>query len=178
MAVEKLDKDDSTDDKKPAKKKSPVVKIILIVVGVLVLAGGGAGVAIFMSGGGGHGKGASEGHKEAASDKPNKAPAVYFAFDPAFVVNFQDDSSVRFLQITVEVMARDPLVIEAVKTHTPLIRNNLVMLFSTQTPESISTRQGKEKIRADALKEIQKIMKEQTGSTGVEAVYFTSFVMQ
>ncbi len=177
MAVEKLDKDESADDKKPAKKKSPVVKIILIFAGVLILAGAGAGVALYMNGGD-HGKSESAGHKEAGSDKAIKAPAVYFALDPAFVVNFQDESSVRFLQITVEVMARDPLVIEAVKTHTPLIRNNLVMLFGTQTPESVSTRQGKEKIRADALKEIQKIMKEQTGSTGVEAVYFTSFVMQ
>ena len=39
-------------------------------------------------------------------------------------------------------------------------------------------REGKEKLRADALAEIQKVMKAETGKPGVESVFFTSFVMQ
>lgn len=179
MAVEKLDKEESDGEKgeqKGGKKKSSLMKKLLILGGVLVLIGGGAGAAFFFLGNG-HGGEKGKGHDKAKAEQP-KAPPVYYAFDPAFVVNFKDESEVRFLQVTVEVMARDPLVIESVKTHTPVIRNNLIMLLSNQTVESISTVEGKEKVRAETLKEIQKILKKQTGSPGVEDVYFTGFVMQ
>lgn len=104
--------------------------------------------------------------------------ATYLDFDQPFVVNFQDEGALRYLQITISVMATDPKVIDAVKHHMPLIRNNLVMLFSGQTRETIISREGKEKIRADAQAEVQKILKEQTGNPGIKSLYFTSFVMQ
>lgn len=182
MAVQNLDKEDDKNEQvqEPVKKKLSMGKIIIILVSVLVLAGGGAG-AYFYFGQTPEGDAtasAAAGAKKGKSVNHAKAPPVYYAFDPAFVVNFQDNSAIRFLQVTIEVMSRDPLAIEAVKTHMPVIRNNLVLLLSSQTPENIMTREGKEKIRTDALKEMQKVMTEQTGSPSIEAVYFTGFVMQ
>ncbi len=182
MAVQNLDKED--DDKEqaapaPGKKKLSMGKIIIILVTVLVLVGGGVGAYFYF--GKTHKEDVTTAAGKGAGDKGAnsvKAAPVYYAFDPAFVVNFQDSSAVRFLQVTIEVMSRDPLAIEAVKTHMPVIRNSLVLLLSSQTPENIMTREGKEKIRSDALKEIQKVMTEQTGSPSIEAVYFTGFVMQ
>lgn len=176
MAVQNLDKEG--DENEPIvpeapKKKLSMGKIIIILVSVLVLAGGGAGAYFYFN------QQASAGAEAEGKDGSQvKGAPVYYAFDPAFVVNFQDSSAIRFLQVTIEVMSRDPVAIEAVKTHMPVIRNSLVLLFSSQTPENIMTREGKEKIRTDALKEIQKVMKEQTGSPSIEAVYFTGFVMQ
>jgi flagellar FliL protein len=178
MAVQNLDKEG--DENEPVvpeapKKKLSMGKIIIILVSVLVLAGGGAGAYFYFN----QPHQASAGAEAEGKDGGQvKAAPVYYAFDPAFVVNFQDSSAIRFLQVTIEVMSRDPVAIEAVKTHMPVIRNSLVLLFSSQTPENIMTREGKEKIRTDALKEIQKVMKEQTGSPSIEAVYFTGFVMQ
>lgn len=182
MAVQNLDKEDDENEQAqaPAKKKFSMGKIIIILVSVLVLAGGGAG-AYFYFGQTHEGDAtasAAAGEEKGKGVNHAKAAPVYYAFDPAFVVNFQDNSAIRFLQVTIEVMSRDPLAIEAVKTHMPVIRNSLVLLFSSQTPENIMTREGKEKIRTDALKEIQKVMTEQTGSPSIEAVYFTGFVMQ
>ena len=182
MAVQNLDKEDDKNEQvqEPVKKKFSMGKIIIILVSVLVLAGGGAG-AYFYFGQTPEGDAtasAAAGAKKGKSVNHAKAPPVYYAFDPAFIVNFQDNSAIRFLQVTIEVMSRDPLAIEAVKTHMPVIRNNLVLLLSSQTPENIMTREGKEKIRTDALKEMQKVMTEQTGSPSIEAVYFTGFVMQ
>jgi flagellar FliL protein len=130
--------------------------------------------------------------KEGANDKadadaeadedtnPDGTPrvAVYMDFEQPFVVNFQDEGQLRYLQITVSVMTKNPKVVEELKRHMPLIRNNLVMLFSGQTREGIISREGKEKIRKEAEAEVQKILKEQTGNPGVKALYFTSFVMQ
>jgi len=75
-------------------------------------------------------------------------------------------------------MSRHKEVEEQVKNHMPVIRNNLVLLFSSQTYDSVSTLEGKEALREEALTVIQKILEEETGDPGIEAVYFTSFVMQ
>lgn len=136
--------------------------------------------------------GGKEGDKEGDKDKaegegegeedtnPDGTPrvAVYMDIEQPFVVNFQDEGQLRYLQITISVMTKNPKVVEEMKRHMPLIRNNLVMLFSGQTREGIISREGKEKIRKEAEVEVQKILKEQTGNPGVKALYFTSFVMQ
>ncbi len=107
-----------------------------------------------------------------------KLPLNYIPLDPPFVVNFGGDTDIRFLQITLEVGTRDPEVVETIKEQRPAIRNSLVMLFSSQDPYALNTREGKEKLRDETLSEIQKVMKDETGSTAVENVFFTSFVMQ
>lgn len=121
-----------------------------------------------------------DGEAEADAEGGEGAAAVptYLDFDQPFVVNFQDEGQLRYLQITVSVMATDPKAIEEVKRHMPLIRNNLVMLFSAQTRESVISREGKEKLRKDAEAEVQKILKEQTKKPGIKSLFFTSFVMQ
>jgi len=116
--------------------------------------------------------------KTAKKRKKAKAPLNYVPMDPPFVVNFNADTDIRFLQITVEVGTRNPDVVELVKEHRPAIRNSLVMLFGNQDPHTLNTREGKEKLRSDTLAEIQKVMEDETGDTAVENVFFTSFVMQ
>ena len=60
----------------------------------------------------------------------------------------------------------------------PAIRNNLVLLFSSQSYERVSTLEGKEALREEALGVVQEVLEQETGDPGVEAVYFTSLVMQ
>lgn len=123
----------------------------------------------------GEGEGEGEGEE---GDAAAKREAVYMDFEQPFVVNFMDDNQLRYLQVSVAVMSHDAKMAELVKRHMPIIRNNLVMLFSNQTRVQIISREGKEKIRADAQAEVQKILKEQTGKPVIEALYLTSFVMQ
>jgi flagellar protein FliL len=119
-----------------------------------------------------------EGEDEGGEDGAAKKEAVYMDFEQPFVVNFMDENQLRYLQVSVAVMSHDAKMAELVKRHMPIIRNNLVMLFSNQTRVQIISREGKEKIRADAQAEVQKILKEQTGKPVIEALYLTSFVMQ
>ncbi len=113
----------------------------------------------------------------AEPEKP-KGPPVYVPLDPAFVVNLTDPSGLRFLQLQIEVMSRDPKVPDQIKQHMPRIRNALLLLLGQQKIAELSERSGKENLQAAVLVEIQKILKEEAGAPGVEAVYFTSFVMQ
>ncbi len=106
-----------------------------------------------------------------------KAAAVYYAIDPPLVVNFEDGSAVRFLQITMEVMAHDQKAIESVQKNIPLIRNNLLLVMSNRNYQALMSREGKEKLRAEALAELRAVQKKE-GGPDVDDLLFTSFVVQ
>jgi len=103
--------------------------------------------------------------------------AVFYAIDPPLVVNFEDGSAVRFLQITMEVMAHDAKAIESVQKNIPLIRNNLLLLMSNRDFQSMMTREGKEKLRQEALTEVRAVQKKQ-GGEDIDDLLFTTFVVQ
>ena len=106
-------------------------------------------------------------------------PPIYVNLDPPFVVNFEAESMVRFLQVTVSVMTRDPHSEETLKKHDPRIRNDLLMLLSNQHYEDISTREGKEKLRLASLDTVRAVVQSSGGESGkIEDLYFTAFVMQ
>jgi flagellar protein FliL len=116
---------------------------------------------------GGHGEGGEGGAKS----------ALYYAIDPPLVVNFEDGSVVRFLQITMEIMAHDQKAIDSVTKNMPLIRNNLLLLMSNRNYQSLMSREGKDKLREEALAEIRNVQKK-TGGEDVDDLLFTSFVVQ
>ncbi len=103
--------------------------------------------------------------------------SLYLALDPPLVVNFEDGAVVRFLQITMEVMTKEQAAIDGVQKNLPLIRNNLLLLMSNRDFAALMSREGKEKLRAEALAEVQDILKKQ-GSPAVDDLLFTSFVVQ
>ena len=103
--------------------------------------------------------------------------AVYYAIDPPLVVNFEDGSVVRFLQITMEVMAHDQKAIDSVQKNIPLIRNNLLLLMSNRNYKTMMSREGKEKLRQEALTEIRAVQKKE-GGPDIDDLLFTSFVVQ
>jgi flagellar FliL protein len=115
----------------------------------------------------------SGGHGEEGGAKSS----VYYAIDPPLVVNFEDGSAVRFLQISMEVMAHDEKAVESVQKNIPLIRNNLLLLMSNRDYQSMMSREGKEKLRQEALEEIRNVQKKQGGGD-VDDLLFTSFVVQ
>ena len=144
-------------------------KLILIAAAALVVIGGAAGFFVFQS---------KPAHVEEKKAAP-KGPALYVALDPPFVVNFQAERVVRYLQVTVQIMTRSPEMAELLKSNDPVIRNDLLLLFGNQPYDTISTVAGKEKLRASALETVRKIAAAEGGKTEeIEAVYFTSFVMQ
>jgi flagellar FliL protein len=138
----------------------------------LVLLSGGGTAAYFMF--------AEKDPKAAAAAKEaDKTPPLYIALDPPFVVNFEAEQLVRFLQVTVQVMSRDPATVDLIKANDPVVRNDLLLLLGNQNYAAISTREGKEKLRQEALEAVRKIVRNVGGKPQkVEAVYFTSFVMQ
>jgi flagellar FliL protein len=146
-------------------------KLILVIVAVLVLVGGGVGGFLFW-------KSRQGDHKKEPEPVP-LLPLQFVALDPPFVVNFQGQQTVRFLQIEVRLSSRELATVELMKANEPVIRNDLLMLFGTQDAAQLATREGKEKLRADSLALVRKIVKAENGKPeSVDNVFFTSFVMQ
>ena len=145
--------------------------LLIGIAAAVVLACGGAGAWLLL---GHHApKGA------AAAAPPPSGPPLYVALDPPFVANFQGDQQARFLQITAQIMTHDQKTVDALKAADPIIRNDLLLLFSNQKATDLATNDGKEKLRAAALTAVRKVLAANGGKPEkVDAVLFTTFVMQ
>jgi flagellar FliL protein len=152
-------------------KKNSLVLWAGLAVAVLALAGGGAW--FFMGG--------EELLQEevAVEEEPaQKAPAIYYDFQPAFVVAFDVNGRQRMLQVSVSAMTREQDAIEGMDIHLPLIKSRLIMLFSGADYNGLKTPEGREALRVSALDTIQDVLQNEIGKPGIEQVFFTGFVMQ
>jgi flagellar FliL protein len=193
-------------EKAPAAAKGGKKKLLIIIAAaVLVLGGAGGGAFFFLNKGHADEEVTAESDEgeeaDAEEEKPDakdtkkakskskkdkktkkaepKAPALYVKYEPPFVVNFEAKGVMRFLQISMEVMTRDAPTSEVIKLHEPKIRNNMLMLLGSQTYDTLSSMEGKEGLRKQALETIAKVVEDEGGEgKKVEDIYFTSFVMQ
>ena len=155
-------------------------KIIIIGVAVLVLVGAGVG-AYLMLGSDDPDPAAlatagAEGAVEAPAAEPEGDP-IYLPLSPAFVVNFDHNGNIRYLQLTLEVMAYDQAVIDKVEANLPAVRNTLIMLFSGQDYDGLNTAQGKEKLRQDVRTSSNERVKLKDAN-GIADGFFTACVIQ
>ncbi|MBX9754419.1 MAG: flagellar basal body-associated protein FliL [Pseudomonadaceae bacterium] len=164
---------------KPA-GKSKLKLIILIVVGLLLVIGlSGGGVWFFLKKNDKKDEAKPEEHAAVEGEaKPGKQVAIYEVLAPAFVVNFNYKGRQRYMQVSVALMGRDKAELDALHEHMPVLRNNLVMLFSGQDFEALSTPVGKEMLRQQTTASVQALAQKETGKLAVEQVLFTNIVLQ
>lgn len=172
MAKKNAPQDSAGAEAKPAGK----MKLIILIAVAFILAVGLSvgGTWFFLN------KGASAeqpAEQAAESAAPVKQPAIYEELAPAFVVNFSSNNR-RYMQVSVALMARDQAALDALKVHMPVLRNRLVMLFSSQEFDSMVTPVGKEMLRQQATASVQELAQKETGKLVIEQVLFTNLVLQ
>lgn len=118
---------------------------------------------------------------EAAKEGEGAAPKVaYVSLTPPFVGNYALDGSPRLhvykADIALKVTGAEAEA--AVKHQDPLIRNQLVALFAQQTVESMTGVEAKEKLRQEALKQVQQVMNDEEGKPVVEDLLFNNLIVQ
>jgi len=104
--------------------------------------------------------------------------AIYYNLYPPFVVSFKGEKRIRFLKVDITLRLQSDGAQEQVSHQMPRVRNDLIMLLSSQPEASLLSRAGKEKVRQDALKMIQDIVKKEEGDQGIIDLLFMNFVVQ
>ena len=155
-----------------------------------------AAVAAEASGGGGEKKGEGAG-KDAASlphietdfklpkggielPRPkdvSKYQATYFQMPAPYTSNLADSDSLVQIALAISTYY-DARVIDAIKVHEMAIRSAILMDLSQEQAVALSTPQGKEALQRRLTMLINKILREKTGYSGVDNVYFTNFIVQ
>ncbi|MDR6928149.1 flagellar basal body-associated protein FliL [Pseudomonas sp. BE134] len=157
--------------KEPA-TKGKIKLIILIVVALLLAIGMSVGATWFFM----H----NAQSKPAAAETAvvGKQPAIFEPMAPAFVANYNQNGRQRYMQVSITMQGRDQAELEALKVHMPVIRNNLVMLFSGQDFTALATPVGQEMLRQKATASVQEVAQKELGKVVIEQLLFTNFVLQ
>jgi flagellar FliL protein len=112
----------------------------------------------------------------AAQDTPD---SVYVDISPSFVTNYDEGARLKYLKarVSLKVEAESE---EMVRHHLPSIQNTLVILFSSQAEENLTSTVGRESLRREALQEVKSVMStlENGGNQKIEELYFTDFIVQ
>lgn len=120
---------------------------------------------------------ANSGGEEAEGE--NAAPKVaYYSLVPALVGNFGPGPKLKYYKADIALRVTGKKVEEQVTYHEPLIRNQLVQLFSQQTDESMGSVQAKEALRQEALKQVQQVLQQETGKPLVDDLLFNNLIVQ
>ncbi len=153
------------------------MKVIIVACSLLIVVAIAAG--LYFSGNlpfGESGESVATGTAPAAPPVPQ-----YLTLDPPFVVNFMHRGTLRYLQMSLDLMFYEAAVAEKLQQQMPAIRNDLILLFSSQEFENLSTLEGKELLRSNIIDTVNKAVGDDPAVTGpgtVAAVYITNFVMQ
>lgn len=158
-------------DINPGKSKK---KLLLGIIIVVILAVAGLAAAYFLSGDD------NDAESTETAEAAKAAPIYYDVKDP-FIVNFgkQSNDAVRYLQVKMKVMARNQQAIDDFVAHEPAIIHELLLLFFSQNYDDLNTSEGTRALQQATLETInQQLATLADNQQGLEAVYFTSLVMQ
>ncbi len=171
------DKDEDLDlDVKSGGKSNTLLLIILIVL--LLVVGGGGAAFLLMGGDEKAAEGEDASTAEHAEEKVEAKEVHYMKLGKEFVVNLEDNRRVNFMQVDIQVMAHSTEPLTQIEHHMPVIRNKLMLILSSQKYEEVNTLEGKQKLREEVKEAIQEVLHEGSPEANIEAVYFTSLIMQ
>jgi len=116
---------------------------------------------------------------EAEIDLSDLDPPIYQSLDPAFVVSVSDAAGEpHFLQVSIQLMARDAADIERIEQYLPAIRNDFLILISSQNFEGLRDATGQNGLRQLLLEEARAVLERNTGEPSIDELYFTNLVLQ
>ncbi len=165
--------------------------VIIIILVVVLLGAGGAVTFIFVLGGDDEEMideehiGETDEEKEArekeegqVDDDGIKKEAKFWSIEPPLVVNYDNFGKKGFLQVAISVMTYNPSVLDRVNKNSPIIRNNLLLLFNGRKYEDLIGSENQLRMQQEALDEVNRVLQEYTGKGGIDNVFFTAYIMQ
>jgi flagellar FliL protein len=147
--------------------------IIMISVAVLLMLLGAGAAAFFLMGSGG-----DVGQAEQQEPAVEEIDPVYHKFAPEFVVNLAPGGAAEMLQVAIEVLTRNPGVVETLAENDPMIRHHLLNLLEQQQAAELLSVEGKQALQTAIHELLNAKLAELEQPGEVAGVFFTQFVMQ
>ncbi|WP_217895633.1 flagellar basal body-associated FliL family protein [Oceanospirillum sanctuarii] len=113
-----------------------------------------------------------------AEEGAEGSPIAYTEVKPSFVLNYGGPGRLKYLKADITLVTSSPLAEQTVSHHMPLIRNELVSLFSRQTDEAVTTPVGQEQIRMEAAQAVKDLMQKEVGHPVIDDLLVLNFIYQ
>ncbi|ACJ31655.1 Flagellar basal body-associated protein FliL [Shewanella piezotolerans WP3] len=112
----------------------------------------------------------------AADDKPLEEYA-YYGFEPEIVTNYiSNRNKLGYVRISVELMVKKPEDLVSLERHDPLLRAAIVEILGNQTEDKVKSLTGKEEIRRECYKMVNRLLEQETGKELVVNLLFTKYL--
>lgn len=116
---------------------------------------------------------------EAPAEGEEGGPSRYIDLKPAFIVNYGGQGRLRYLKTDIALRVSGGLNgPTSIRHHMPYIRHQLVMLLSKATEEEVTSMEGRELLRQNALEAVRQILMQEEGEQNVDDLLFNSFIVQ
>ena len=114
-----------------------------------------------------------------ADEAGDTSDLVFVEITPEFITNYDGGGRLKYLKTAVTLRVQFA-VEDDVRHHLPYIRYKLVMLFTSQLEEDLTSTEGKDRLRRLALAEVRNALEtlEGTNPETIVNLYFPSFVIQ
>lgn len=118
----------------------------------------------------------AEDEAQAEADKP-----IYINLFPALVGNYGapgPNDRLKYYKADVALRVTGADAEAKITHHEPLIRNQLIQLFSQQTDQSLGSVEAKEALRQEALKQVRLVVEQEEGAPLVDDLLFNNLIVQ
>lgn len=99
----------------------------------------------------------------------------YLEMKPKFTVNLAEKR--KYLMVNVQLLIEGEKYIEKVKNHMPLLRHELIMLYSGMSVDELQTMEQREALRLKTRRTITDALDKYDNSDGFRDVFFTEFLV-
>ncbi len=104
-------------------------------------------------------------------------PSIYVKIKPSFVTNFLTEE-LRYIKADVAIRVNNAATQNAIEHHMDAVKNGLVMLFSRQEFDTVTSVEGVAAVREEALEVIMEILENESAESEITEVLFTSFIVE
>ncbi len=113
----------------------------------------------------------------AHAEEKNADGYSYFGFEPEIVTNYiAGRKKLGFVRVGIELMVRGRSDLERIERHEPLLRAAIIEILGNQPEARIKSMTGREAIRRDCLRTVNKLLKREIGKEAVVNLLFTKYL--
>jgi flagellar FliL protein len=113
-----------------------------------------------------------------AVDPDSLAPnPIFVALDP-FTVTLSDEDNERIVRMAITVRLEDPVSQERLSLYKPEVRNRILMVLSSQSPDNITHSETRLKLGQEIAQALSRPFEPLVAGQRIQGILFTEFVVQ